>query len=100
MRLTRIPNMSETGEEDLLGKVQAVEGKTGDEKPQICEIGLKERQALELPRILVTLKDYRMKLALGAGKLLNTSILEMVVELKAMMWAHTRSHIHIQIVVK
>ena len=38
---------------------------------KICEMGLKERQALELPRILVTLKDYRMKLALGAGKVVQ-----------------------------
>ena len=53
-----------------------------------CLIGHKDRQELEallkLPRILVVLKDYRMKLALGAGKVLNTSIMEMVVEFKAL----------------
>ena len=82
------PNMSETGGEDLPDKVEGVEeGKAGDEKPQICEIGHKERQELEallkLPRILVILKDYRMKLALGAGKVKKTSMKELVVEFKA-----------------
>ena len=40
----------------------------GRQEVKICEMGLKELQALELPRILVTFKDCRMKLALGAGK--------------------------------
>ena len=58
-------------------------------KPTLgCLIGHKDRQELEallkLPRIVVTLKDYRMKLALGAGKVLNTSMMEMVVEFKAL----------------
>ena len=81
------PTMSETGGEDLSGKVQgAEEGKAGDEKPQICEIGHKDRQALdallELPRIVVTLKDYTMKLALGAGKVKKTSMKELAKEFK------------------
>ena len=80
--------MSENDQQDLPGKVEGVEeGKAGDEKPPICEIGHKERQELEallrLPRILVILKDYRMKLALGAGKVKKTSMMELFVEFKA-----------------
>ena len=80
--------MSKNDQQDLPGKVAGVEeGKDGDEKPPIWEIGHKERQELEallkLPRILVVLKDYRMKLALGAGKVKKTSMKELVVEFKA-----------------
>ena len=38
---------------------------------------------MKLPRIVVTLKDYRMKLALGAGKVLHTSMKELAMEFKA-----------------
>ena len=52
-----------------------------------CLIGHKDRQELEallkLPRILVTLKDFKMKLALGAGKVKKTSMKELAVEFKA-----------------
>jgi len=47
-------------------------------------MGHKERQEslLKLPRRVVTLKDYRMKLALGAGKVKKTSIKELAEEFK------------------
>ena len=49
-------------------------------------MGHKDRQELEallkLLRIVVTLKDYRMKLALGAGKENKTSMKELTVEFK------------------
>ena len=52
-----------------------------------CQIGHKDRQELEallkLPRTLVTLKDYKMKLTLGAGKVKKTSMKELAVEFKA-----------------
>ena len=51
-----------------------------------CLMGRKDRQELEallkLPRIVVTLKDYRMKLALRAGKVKKTSMKELAVEFK------------------
>ena len=80
--------MSERGKYDPPDKVDGMkEGKIGDEKAQICEIGHKERQELEalleLPRILVVLKNYRMKLALGAGKVLHTSMKELAAEFMA-----------------
>ena len=49
-------------------------------------MGHKDRQELEtllkLPRIVVTLKDYSMKLVLGAGKVKKTSMKELAVEFK------------------
>ena len=51
-----------------------------------CLIGHKYRQELEallkMPRILVTLKGYKMKLTLGAGKVKKTSMKELAVEFK------------------
>ena len=79
--------MSETDQEDLPCKLQGLKGKAGDKKPPICQIGHKERQelekVLELPRILVTLKDYRMKIVLGGGKAKKTSVKELAVEFTA-----------------
>ena len=47
-------------------------------------MGHKEQQEslLKLPRRVVTLKDYRMKLALGAGKVKKTSMKELAKEFK------------------
>ena len=80
--------MSKTGENDLSDKVEGVEGQqAGDEEPLICEIGHRDRQELEalleLPRILVTLKDYRMNIVLAAGKVKKTSLMELAAEFKA-----------------
>jgi len=47
-------------------------------------MGHKELQEslLKLPRIVLTLKEYRMKLALGAGKVKKTSMKELAEEFK------------------
>ena len=53
----------------------------------VCLMGHKDRQELEtllsLPRKVEPLKDYRMKLALGAGKEKRTSVKELAEEYKA-----------------
>ena len=79
--------MSERGKYEPPDKVERVEeGKMGDEKAKICEMGHKERQDLEvllkLERKLVILKDYRMNISLGGGKVIKTSMLELVMEFK------------------
>ena len=80
----KYPAMSQTDQEDLLDKLQGVEQQTGDKKPPICEIGHNDRQELEtllkLPRIVEPLKDYRVNIALGAGKVKRTSVKELAEE--------------------
>ena len=76
--------MSKTDKKDLSCKLHGVKGQTGDKKSPVCEMGHKDRQELEtlmkLPRKVEPLKDYRMNLALGAGKVKRTSVKELAEE--------------------
>ena len=54
------------------------------EEALVCQIGHEDRQQLEalikLPRVVVPLKDFRMKITLGPGKVKRTSVIELAEE--------------------
>ena len=66
--------------------MQNFEEQTRDTMPSVCEIGHKDRQDLErllkVPRAVVPLADFRMKINLGPGKVRRMSVKEMAEEYK------------------